>query len=119
MVAASGANQEEVRMAQVIYIDSDEQRYPVEVDSGVSLMQAAIDNVVPKILGDCGGAAACATCHVYIDPEWAERTGTASELELDLMDGLLDTRPTSRLACQISVSDELDGLVVHLPERML
>lgn len=106
-------------MAKVTYIDKNEQPYVIEVENGVSLMQAAVDNLVPEILGDCGGAAACATCHVYVEPDWAERTGKASELEEDMLDGLLDTRPTSRLACQIVMDDSLDGLVVRLAEQHL
>lgn len=106
-------------MAQVIYINKDEQRYIVDVENGVNLMQAAVDHLVPGILGDCGGAAACATCHVYVDNDWAERAGSASELEADLLDGLLDSRPTSRLACQIIMNDNLDGIVLHLPEQQI
>jgi ferredoxin, 2Fe-2S len=106
-------------MSKVIYIDKDEQQYVVEVESGANLMQAAIDNLVPGILGDCGGAAACATCHVFVDPEWADKTGKASEIEADLLDGLLETKSTSRLACQIIMSDALDGVVLHLPEQQL
>jgi 2Fe-2S ferredoxin len=106
-------------MAQVIYVAHDEKQYLVEVKKGVNLMQAAIDNLVPSILGDCGGAAACATCHVYVDPEWADRAGQASGVEVDLLDGLLDPKPTSRLCCQIIMDDSLDGIVVHLPERQI
>lgn len=104
-------------MAQVIYIDRDERRYVAEVEHGTNLMQAAVDHLVPKILGDCGGAAACATCHVHVDPAWSERVGPASELEVDLLDGLLDTQPNSRLACQITMNERLDGLVLRLTEQ--
>ncbi len=106
-------------MAQVIYIDKDDRQFVVEVESGVNLMQAAIDNMVPCILGDCGGAAACATCHVYIHPDWAARTGAPSEIEVEMLDGLLETRPTSRLACQIIMDESLDGLVIQLPESQI
>ncbi len=104
---------------KVIYIDKDEEQYVVDVKSGVNLMQAALDNSVPGILGDCGGATACATCHVFVDPDWADRTGTVSEIETDLLDGLLETKSTSRLACQIVMSDVLDGVVLHLPEQQI
>lgn len=106
-------------MSKVIYIDKNDKQYVVEVKNGTNLMQAAVDNLVPSILGDCGGAAACATCHVFVDPDWADRAGGASDIELDLIDGLDITRPTSRLACQIVMSDKLDGIVLHLPEQQL
>ncbi len=106
-------------MAQVTYIDKDDKQYVVEVESGVNLMQAAVDNMVPGILGDCGGFCACATCHVYVDEDWAAKTGAASETEVDLLDGVEDLRPTSRLCCQIIMSDDLDGVVLHLPESQL
>ena len=106
-------------MSKVIYIDKNDQQYVVDVESGVNLMQAALDNLVPGILGDCGGAAACATCHVYVDPEWAERSGKVSEIEADLLDGLLETKPTSRLACQIIMNANLDGIVLNLPEQQI
>ena len=103
-------------MTQVIYIDAGDTRYVVDVGNGVTLMQAALDNLVPGILGDCGGACACATCHVYVDPDWMERVGESSVIEAELLEGLLDPRPTSRLACQVIVNDSLDGVVLHLPE---
>ena len=106
-------------MSKVIYIDKNEQQYIVDVDKGVNLMQAAVDNLVPSILGDCGGAAACATCHVFVAPEWAERAGQVSDIEADLIDGLLETKPTSRLACQIIMDDKLDGIVLYLPEQQI
>lgn len=106
-------------MSKVIYIDKKNKQYAVDVKNGTNLMQAAIDNLVPGVLGDCGGAAACATCHVFVDPEWAGRAGPASDIELDLIDGLLETKPTSRLSCQIVMSDELDGIVLHLPEQQI
>jgi ferredoxin, 2Fe-2S len=106
-------------MVQATYIDRNERRYVVDVENGVTLMQAAVDNLVPGILGDCGGACACATCHVYVDPAWMEQAGGPSEIEAVLLDGLLDPRPTSRLACQIVMNDSLDGIVVHVPESQL
>ena len=106
-------------MSKVIYVDKNEQQYVVDVENGTNLMQAALDNLVPGILGDCGGSSACATCHVYVDPKWAERAGSPSEIEIDLIDGLLETRPTSRLACQILMSDDLDGIVLQLPEQQI
>ncbi|WP_317929634.1 2Fe-2S iron-sulfur cluster-binding protein [Halioxenophilus sp. WMMB6] len=103
-------------MPKVVYIDHQDNEYVVEVENGESLMQAALDNDVPSILGDCGGACACATCHVYVDPSWMEKAGEPSETETEMLDGLIDPQPTSRLCCQIFMSDELDGITVRLPE---
>src|SRR6187397_614448 len=80
-------------------------------------MEAAIRNAVPGILAECGGACACATCHVYVDEAWKEKTGGPSPMEEDMLDFAFDVRPTSRLSCQIKVSPELDGLSVTVPER--
>jgi 2Fe-2S ferredoxin len=106
-------------MAKVTYIDFAGKEYVVDVDSGANLMQAALDGGVPGILGDCGGGCACATCHVFVDPDWSEKAGKASELEADMLDGLLDPQPTSRLSCQIIMSDALDGVVIRLPKSQL
>jgi 2Fe-2S ferredoxin len=107
------------KMSQVTYVDWQEKRYVVDVENGVSLMQAALDNLVPGILADCGGACACATCHVYVDPEWMGPAGEPSAIEAELLDGLLEPRPTSRLACQVLMNDKLDGIVLHIPESQL
>lgn len=106
-------------MAQITYIDKDDKQYVVEVQDGVNVMQAAVDNMVPGILGDCGGFCACATCHVYVDSEWMDKTGERSETEVDLLDGVEDLRPTSRLCCQIIMNEDLDGIVVTIPESQL
>ncbi len=74
-------------------------------------------NSIPGIDAECGGACACATCHVYVDDAWSERVGGPEPMEEDMLDFAFDVRPTSRLSCQIKMSDDLDGLVVHVPER--
>jgi 2Fe-2S ferredoxin len=90
----------------------------VTVDSGITAMEAAVKNGVPQIDGDCGGAAACATCHVYVDPDWIGRTGPAAEgMEKSMLEFAEEVRETSRLACQIAITDELDGLILRLPEK--
>lgn len=105
-------------MPTLNYVEPDGQTISVTVESGISAMEAAVRNAVPGIDGDCGGAAACATCHVYVDPAWIAKTGTAEEgMEKDMLDFAEDVRETSRLACQIKVTDELDGLVLKLPEK--
>ena len=88
----------------------------VEVPSGTSLMRAATDNRVPGIDGDCGGNCACATCHVYVDPDWSDRVGARTSTERDMLNLVADLRGNSRLACQITLMDALNGLVVSLPE---
>jgi 2Fe-2S ferredoxin len=106
-------------MGQVTYVSFDGEQTVVDVANGDNLMQAAIDNGVSGILGDCGGGCACATCHCIVDDAWAAKTGEPDELEVDMLDGLIDPKPTSRLSCQIIMSDELDGVVIHLPESQL
>jgi 2Fe-2S ferredoxin len=88
----------------------------VDVPAGTSLMRAATDNRIAGIDGDCGGNCACATCHVYVDPAWTARTGERTHSEKDMLNLVSELRENSRLACQITLEDELDGLIVALPE---
>lgn len=103
-------------MARITYIEPDGTTHEVEAETGATVMETAIRNMVPGIEAECGGALACATCHVYVDEAWTGKTGGASEMEEDMLDFAFDVRPSSRLSCQIKVSDELDGLVVRVPE---
>lgn len=103
-------------MAKVTYIEHNGREHVVEVPTGVSLMEGALQNGIPGIDGDCGGNAACATCHVYVEGDWLAKTGERTENEaamLDLADGLAEN---SRLACQIAASPDLDGIVLRMPE---
>ncbi|MFN4354638.1 2Fe-2S iron-sulfur cluster-binding protein [Parvibaculum sp.] len=105
-------------MTKVNYIEASGKVYSVEAEAGISAMEAAVKNAVPGIDGDCGGAAACATCHVYVDDEWIGKTGPAQDgLEKSMLEFAEDVRETSRLACQISLTPALDGLVLKLPEK--
>lgn len=104
-------------MPKITYIDHTGKEHVVEADTGISVMEAAIKNLVPGIEAECGGALACATCHVYVDDAWTEKTGSPSTMEEDMLDFAYEVQPTSRLSCQIKVSDELDGLVVRVPEQ--
>jgi len=88
----------------------------VEVPLGTTLMRAATDNRVQGIDGDCGGNCACATCHVYVDPDWTDRVGTRSATEEDMLNLAAEPRGNSRLACQITLTEALNGLIVSLPE---
>jgi 2Fe-2S ferredoxin len=104
-------------MVKITFIDSDGTSRVVEAEVGATVMETAIKNGVPGIEAECGGACACATCHVYIDEGWRAKTGEASPMEQDMLDFGFDVRPESRLSCQIKVSDELDGLIVRTPAR--
>lgn len=103
-------------MAKIKYVEENGTEHDVDVSVGLSLMEGAVSNLVPGIDADCGGACACATCHIYIDPEWTSKTGAKTDMEETMLDFAEGVQDTSRLACQIKVSDELDGLVVRLPE---
>ena len=104
-------------MPKITYIDSDGTERAVDAEVGATVMESAIKNGVPGIEAECGGACACATCHVYVDEDWRAVTGDPSPMEEDMLDFGFDVKPNSRLSCQIKVSDALDGLVVRIPER--
>ena len=104
-------------MAKITFIQHNGTEQTVDGIPGMTVMEAAIKNMVPGIDADCGGACACATCHVYVEEEWREKTGGPSPMEEDMLDFGYDVRPNSRLSCQIKVTDALDGLVVRIPER--
>ena len=103
-------------MPKITYIEYDGTAHPIEVPVGLTVMQGAVDNRVPGIDADCGGACACATCHVYVDPAWLSRTGTPNGQEANMLSFAAVTESNSRLSCQIPVTAELDGLVVRMPE---
>ena len=104
-------------MAKITYIQFDGTETAVEVKPGLSVMEGAIKNNIPGIDADCGGACACATCHVYVDEAWRDKTGEPSAMEESMLDFADEVQPNSRLSCQIRVTDGLDGLVVRLPEN--
>jgi len=103
-------------VAKITYIQFDGAETTVEVKTGLSVMEGAIKNNIPGIDADCGGACACATCHVYVDDAWRETTGEPSAMEESMLDFADNVEPNSRLSCQIRVGDDLDGLIVRLPE---
>ncbi|MGY6709180.1 MAG: 2Fe-2S iron-sulfur cluster-binding protein [Rhizobiaceae bacterium] len=104
-------------MAKITFIAFDGTRFEVEAETGSTVMENAIKNAVPGIEAECGGACACATCHVYVDEEWTAVVGEPSPMEEDMLDFAYDVRPNSRLSCQLKVEDKIDGLVVAVPER--
>ena len=103
-------------MAKITYIEHDGTEHIADVKPGLSVMEGAIRNNIPGIDADCGGACACATCHVYVREDWLEKTGTRSAMEESMLDFAEGVQDNSRLSCQIKVSDALDGLVVTMPE---
>ena len=103
-------------MPKVTFIQFSGDETTVDVQNGTSVMRAAIDNLVPGIDADCGGECSCATCHVLVTDDWMAQTGTAGDQENSMLDLNPDREDRSRLACQLMMSDDLDGLVVQLPE---
>ena len=103
-------------MAKIHFVDHTGETRTIDVENGATVMEAAIRNAVPGIEAECGGACACATCHVYVADEWSEIVGKPSQMEEDMLDFAFEVRPTSRLSCQIKVTPALDGLVVRTPK---
>jgi 2Fe-2S ferredoxin len=106
-----------LRMAKITYVEFDGTEHTVDVKPGLSVMEGALKNGIPGIDADCGGACACATCHVYVDPAWQAATGERSDMEESMLDFADAVKDTSRLSCQIKVTDALDGLIVRMPEH--
>lgn len=104
-------------MAKITFIQPDGTEQVVEAENGLTVMEAAKMNDVPGIEAECGGACACATCHVYVDADWAKKTGDRESMEEDMLDFAFNVRDESRLCCQITVSESLDGLVLRVPEK--
>jgi 2Fe-2S ferredoxin len=103
-------------MAKITYIEHNGTEHTVQVKNGQTVMEGAVKNNIPGIDADCGGACACATCHVYVDEAWVEKTGERFVMEESMLDFAEDVQPNSRLSCQIRVTDALDGLIVRMPE---
>src|SRR5213083_1775411 len=103
-------------MPKIIYIEESGKEHIVEAPTGQTVMEAAVKHAVPGIDADCGGACACATCHVYVDEAWRSKTGEKSAMEESMLDFAENVEDNSRLSCQIKVSDALDGLTVRMPE---
>mgnify|MGYP000132555511 CR=1 FL=1 len=103
-------------MPTIIFETHDGNKFEAEAEAGTSVMQAAVDAGIDGILGECGGACSCATCHCYVEGEWVAKVNPAEELEKDMLDCVLEPTEFSRLSCQIIVTDEHDQLVVKMPE---
>ena len=104
-------------MPRITYITSDAQTHTIEVKNGLTVMEGAVQNDIPGIDADCGGGMACATCHVYVNEEWADKLPKKEDGEEDMLDMAFEPKKNSRLSCQLIVSDELEGLIVNIPSK--
>ena len=103
-------------MPLIFYVTHDGNMYEADVPVGNSVMHGAVENMIDGILGECGGVMSCATCHCYVDEQWLDKTGTATNSEADMIAATPAPKPNSRLSCQLIVSEDMEGLTVHLPE---
>ena len=106
-------------MPKITYIEHSGKSHTVEVDNGLTVMEGAVQNNIPGIDADCGGGMACATCHVYVKEEWFDKINKKNEGEDDMLDQAFEPKKNSRLSCQINISEEINGLVVNLPEKQI
>tara|TARA_A100001011_G_scaffold29918_1_gene28948 strand:+ start:268 stop:588 length:321 start_codon:yes stop_codon:yes gene_type:complete len=104
-------------MAKITFITYENQTYTVDIQNGLTVMEGAVQNDIPGIDADCGGGMACATCHVYVNEEWLDKLPTKEDGEEDMLDMAFDPKKNSRLSCQITISDDLDGLTVNIPSK--
>ena len=106
-------------MPKITYIEHGGKSHTLEVSNGLSVMEGAVQNNIPGIDADCGGSMACATCHVYVKEEWFNKLPKKEDGEEDMLDMAFEPKKNSRLSCQLMVSDQIDGLVVNLPEKQV
>ena len=106
-------------MTKITYIQNNKKSHSIDVANGLSVMEGAIQNNIPGIDADCGGSMACATCHVYVKEEWFNKLPPKEDGEEDMLDMAFEPKKNSRLSCQLIVTDQLEGLVVNLPEKQI
>ena len=106
-------------MTKITYITSDAKFHEIDVQNGLTVMEGAVQNDIPGIDADCGGGMACATCHVYVNEKWLDKIPQKEDGEEDMLDMAFEPKKNSRLSCQLTVSDELDGLVVNIPSKQV
>lgn len=106
-------------MPKITYIEHNGTAHEVEVAEGLTVMEGAVTNNIPGIDADCGGACACSTCHVYVDPAWVGKLPEKEDMESDMLDFAYEPKENSRLTCQLKVTSEIDGLVVRMPEKQI
>ena len=104
-------------MSKITYIEHNGKSHSINVQNGLTVMEGAIQNNIPGIDADCGGSMACATCHVYVKEEWFNKLPTKEDGEEDMLDMAFEPKKNSRLSCQLTVSDELNGLIVNIPSK--
>ena len=104
-------------MPKITYIEYNGKSHTLKVANGLTVMEGAVQNNIPGIDADCGGSCACATCHVYVDKKWFNKLPNKESAEEDMLDMAFEPKSSSRLSCQLTVSDELDGLVVNMPSK--
>ena len=104
-------------MPKITYIEHNGKSHTLEVANGLTVMEGAIQNDIPGIDADCGGSCACATCHVYVDDKWFDKLPKKENAEEDMLDQAFEPNKSSRLACQITVSEKFDGLIVKMPSK--
>ena len=104
-------------MAKITYIQNSGNSQTIEISNGLSVMEGAVQNDIPGIDADCGGGMACATCHVYVKENWLNKLPKKEDGEEDMLDMAFEPKTNSRLSCQLTVSDELDGLIVDIPSK--
>ena len=106
-------------MTKIVYIEHNGKSLSIDVQNELTVMEGAVQNNIPGIDADCGGSMACATCHVYVKEEWFNKLPQKEEGEEDMLDMAFEPKKNSRLSCQLMVSDQLEGLVVNLPEKQV
>ncbi len=106
-------------MPKITYIEHSGTEHTVDLAEGLTIMEGAVNNGIPGIEGDCGGACACSTCHVYVDPAWTDKLKEQEDMEVDMLDFAYEPKENSRLGCQVPVTAEMDGMVVRMPEKQL
>ena len=106
-------------MPKITYIEHSGKTHTIEIANGLSVMEGAVQNNIPGIDADCGGSMACATCHVYVKEEWFNKLPKKEDGEEDMLDMAFEPKKNSRLSCQLMVTDQIEGLVVNLPEKQV
>lgn len=103
-------------MPVIKFVEANGAEHEVDIPVGKTIMQGAVDNMLPGIIAECGGSCSCGTCHVYVDAEWLAKSGEVDDLEQDMLQIMGGVESNSRLSCQVQITAEMQGMVVHLPE---
>ena len=106
-------------MPKITYVEHNGTEHTVDVPVGLTVMEGAVNNNIPGIDADCGGACACSTCHAYVDPAWVDRLPESEDMEVDMLDFAFEPNERSRLTCQVKVTADMDGMVLQLPGKQI